>query len=145
MSDEKNHNTHFVAEYRILYGDTDNMGQAYYAHYLKWFEIGRAELFRKGGFSYREVEERGFYLPVIEAHCKYHHPAFYDDVILIWTQFSIERRIRLRFDYQIYRKGNGELLASGYTVHVCLNQSKKPVRPPAFITEKLISAANSGR
>ncbi len=128
----------YVAEYRILYGDTDTMGQAYYANYLKWFEIGRAELFRKGGFSYKEVEARGIYLPVIEAFCKYHEPAVYDDIILIAARFSLERRIRLRFDYEIYKKNNDQpLVATGYTMHVCLNKQKRPVRPPAFLLEKL--------
>ncbi len=128
----------YVAEYRILYGDTDTMGQAYYANYLKWFEIGRAELFRKKGFSYKEVEERGYFLPVIEAFCKYHQPAVYDDIILIATRFSVERRIRLRFDYEIYKKDENEpIVATGYTIHVCLNNKKRPVRPPEFILEKL--------
>jgi len=128
----------YVAEYRILYGDTDTMGQAYYANYLKWFEIGRAEYFRLRGFSYKEVEERGYFLPVIEAYCKYYQPAVYDDIILIATKFSVERRIRLRFDYEIYKKGGDEpLVATGYTVHVCLNDKKKPVRPPAFIIDRL--------
>ncbi len=132
----------YVAEYRVLYGDTDTMGQAYYANYLKWFEIGRAELFRKGGFSYREVEEKGIYLPVIEAFCKYHEPAVYDDIILIASKFTLERRIRLRFDYEIYKKNNlTSLVATGYTIHVCLNRQKRPVRPPAFLLEGLQRAS----
>ncbi len=140
MKEERPQRANYVAEYRILYGDTDTMGQAYYANYLKWFEIGRAEFFRQRGFSYKEVEERGYFLPVIEAYCKYHQPAVYDDIILIATKFSLERRIRLRFDYEIYKKANEEpLLAAGYTVHVCLNDKKKPIRPPAFILERLQS------
>ena len=137
MEDSDLKRADYVAEYRILYGDTDTMGQAYYANYLKWFEIGRAELFRKHGFSYKEVEDRGYFLPVIEAFCKYHQPAIYDEVILIASRFSVERRIRLRFDYEIYKKSEDEpLLASGYTIHVCLNHRKRPVRPPKFILEK---------
>ena len=64
---------------RVRYGDTDQMGVAYYANYLRWFEIGRAEMLRALGTSYREVEADGLSLPVVEARCRYHKPARYDD------------------------------------------------------------------
>ena len=65
----------FRAEQRVLYGDTDSMGVAYYANYLRWFEIGRTELFRRVGSTYRLLEEQGCFLPVYEAYCRYHNPA----------------------------------------------------------------------
>ena len=82
----------FRPEQRVLYGDTDSMGVAYYANYLRWFEIGRTELFRRVGSTYRLLEEQGCFLPVYEAYCRYHNPARYDDIIRIETTFSFAER-----------------------------------------------------
>ena len=70
---------------RVRYGDTDQMGFAYYGNYLRWFEIGRAELMRSLGLSYRDIEARGVWLPVLEARCRYLRPARYDDEVVIET------------------------------------------------------------
>ena len=120
----------FRAEQRVLYGDTDSMGVAYYANYLKWFEIGRTELFRRAGSTYRSLEEAGCFLPVYEAYCRYHNPARYDDVIRIETIFSLQGKARLRFDYRLFHKDDGSLLAEGYTVHVCTDKNGRVLRPP---------------
>ena len=80
---------------RVIYGDTDAMGFAYYGNYLKWFEIGRSEWFRKTGTTYRELEKSGLYLPVVEAHCSYLKPAFYDDLLTIETSFKFAGPARL--------------------------------------------------
>ncbi|MBW1981028.1 MAG: acyl-CoA thioesterase [Deltaproteobacteria bacterium] len=113
------------------------MGIAYYANYLKWFEIGRTEFFRRCGSSYRQLEEQGCFLPVYEAYCRYHQPARYDDIICIETDFSFQGKARLRFDYRIYRKSDHKLLAEGYTVHVCTDDDGKVYRPPEFLRELL--------
>jgi len=125
------------AQIRVIYGDTDAMGNAYYGNYLKWFEVGRSEWFRKSGMTYRELESGGVYLPVIEAHCSYKKPAFYDDVLTIATSFKFSGPARLRFDYEIVR--NGEILADGYTVHVCVNRERKVLKPPAYLKNVLES------
>jgi acyl-CoA thioester hydrolase len=122
---------------RVLYGDTDAMGQAYYGNYLRWFEHGRSEWFRACGMSYRGLEEKGVYLPVIEAHCRYRKPAFYDDILTIVTSFRFSGPARLRFDYDIQRGADGELLASGYTVHVCVDRDRKVLKPPAYLMQTL--------
>lgn len=128
------------AQFRVLYGDTDAMGQAYYGNYLKWFEVGRAEWFRSFGMSYRELEGTGVYLPVVEAHCSYHKPAFYDDILTISTSFRFAGPARLRFDYEVSR--NGETLAKGYTVHACVNRDRKVLRPPEHL-RVILDSANS--
>lgn len=120
-----------IARTRVLYGDTDAMGQAYYGNYLRWFEVGRAEWFRCRGMSYRELEGRGVFLPVVEAHCSYGKPAYYDDILTISSCFSFAGRARLRFDYQIIR--DEEILASGYTVHVCVTKDRKVLKPPDYL------------
>lgn len=129
----------FQAEQRVLYGDTDAMGVAYYANYLKWFEIGRAELFRRAGSSYRLVEEQGCFLPVYEAYCRYLQPARYDDIIQIETRFSFLGKARLRFDYRLFCKRGGNLLAEGYTVHVCTDSQGRVLKPPAYLKKLLDS------
>ncbi len=120
---------------RVLYADTDKMGQAYYGSYMKWFEAARSEWIRSQGKSYREMEEDGYFLPVIEAYCSYKKPVFYDDIIKILTTFSFPSPARLKFHYKIFKDSNEdmELVAEGYTVHVCVNRNRKPVKPPDFL------------
>ncbi|MBP8644998.1 MAG: acyl-CoA thioesterase [Syntrophobacteraceae bacterium] len=126
------------AEIRVLYGDTDAMGQAYYGNYLKWFEAGRAEWFRARGMSYRELESRGVFLPVIEAYCSYHKPAFYDDILIIGTWFQFAGSIRLKFDYEITR--DSLIVTTGHTVHVCVNSRRKVLKPPDYLKSLLTGA-----
>jgi acyl-CoA thioester hydrolase len=123
------------AELRVLYGDTDAMGQAYYGNYFRWFEAGRAEWFRSCCTSYKEVESRGYYLPVVEAHCDYKKPAYYDDTLTIETWFEFSGPARFKFEYEIRR--NGEFLAQGYTVHVCVNSDRKVLKPPEYLKNLL--------
>jgi acyl-CoA thioester hydrolase len=125
------------AQIRVIYGDTDAMGQAYYGNYLKYFEVGRSEWFRTSGMTYREVESKGVHLPVVEAHCSYKKPAFYDDILTVATTFAFSGPARLRFDYEIMR--SGEILAVGYTVHVCVNRDRKVLKPPEYLKTVLAS------
>jgi len=125
------HQTH----YRVIYGDTDNMGVAYYANYLRWFEIGRTELFRSLGITYKTIEAQGLFLPVIEAHSKYFAPATYDDEIIIETVLDTGFRAGMKFDYQIFKIEDEKTLASGYTKHAYLNNKGMVVRPPKFLKE----------
>ena len=123
---------------RVRYGDTDQMGFAYYAHYLRWFEIGRAEMLRSLGTSYRAVEEAGTSLPVIEAQCRYLKPARYDDLIVIETGVLTLQRASVRFGYRVRR--DGELLAFGHTEHCFLTRAGKPGRPAPELAEMLARA-----
>jgi acyl-CoA thioester hydrolase len=111
------------------------MGQAYYGNYFRWFEIGRSEMFRSLGLSYKAVEDKGIFLPVSEAHCKYATPAKYDDILVIETSLDTKIKAGLKFDYTIYGEDGKTLLAKGYTKHPCVNKEGKVVRPPAFIRE----------
>jgi len=127
-------NSH-ATKIRVIYGDTDMMGFAYHANYLRWFEIGRTDLFRSMGMSYKEIEDRGYMLPLSEAHCKFVTPARYDDVLLIEAVIDSHVRGGMKFDYLIYREEGRKLLASGYTRHAFIDRDGKVVRPPAFIRE----------
>lgn len=113
-----------LASYRVIYGDTDQMGVAYYANYLKWFEIGRTELLRQVRIPYTAIEERGLRFPVIEVSCRYFRPSRYDDVITIETTLTSLGRATLTFSYRLLRKEKGDevLIASGWTRHACMDQ-----------------------
>ncbi|UCD77272.1 MAG: acyl-CoA thioesterase [Desulfobacterales bacterium] len=121
--------------YRVIYGDTDNMGQAYYGNYFRWFEIGRSEMFRFLGLPYKAVEENGIFLPVAESHCKYASPAKYDDVLVIETSLDTKLKAGIKFDYKIFKEDGQTLIAEGYTKHPCVNREGRVVRPPQFLRE----------
>ena len=120
---------------RVIYGDTDNMGQAYYGNYFRWFEVGRSELFRCLGLPYASIEKQGLFLPVAETYCKYLLPAKYDDLLTIETSLDTRLKGAIKFDYKIYNEDAQALLAHGYTKHACLNSDGKVVRPPGFLKE----------
>lgn len=116
-----------TTEFRVRYAETDQMGIVYYANYLVWFEIGRTDFCRQVGFAYRDMEaDDGLYIMVAEAQCRYKAPARYDDEILVWTRVSSCRKRVLVFEYEIYRKMNDELLASGETIHVITDREGHP-------------------
>ena len=121
--------------YRVIYGDTDNMGQAYYGNYFRWFEIGRSEMFRFLGLPYKAVEEKGIFLPVAESYCKYATPARYDDVLVIETSLDSKLKAGVKFDYKIFQEDGRTLIAEGYTKHPCVSREGKVVRPPQFLRE----------
>jgi acyl-CoA thioester hydrolase len=120
---------------RVIYGDTDRMGQAYYGNYLRWFEVGRTEFFRSRGLAYRTIEERGIFLPVSECRAKFAAPAFYDDVLVIETTVDPNVRGGIKFDYRIFREDGSTLVAEGFTKHAYVDATGKVMRPPAFIRE----------
>ncbi|MGG1250779.1 thioesterase family protein [Brevibacillus agri] len=113
---------------RVRYGETDQMGVVYHTNYLNWFEVGRTELIRNAGLTYRELEERGVLLPVTDASLSYKKPARYDDVVEIQTRVKELSAVRLAFAYDIIRVSDQELLASGETIHVFTNAELKPIR-----------------
>jgi acyl-CoA thioester hydrolase len=112
------------------------MGVVYYGNYLTWFEVGRCDLLRQLGESYREIEEReSIYLPVLEAQCRYHKPARYDDVIQIRTRVSRPSPARIRFDYELSRPEDGAVIAKGTTWHAAIGRDGRPRRLPRRLLE----------
>jgi len=130
---------------RVIYGDTDNMGVAYHANYLRWFEMGRTEMMRDLGLSYKEIEARGVYLPVAEVHCKFKAPAQYDDVLIIETVLDADIKAGVKFNYTIFSEDGAKVLARGYTKHPCLNGEGRVVRPPEFIMAVLKKTGKHAR
>lgn len=127
-----------ITYYRVIYGDCDSMAIVYYANYLKLFEIGRTELLREFGVTYRDVEGSGFFLPTTEAYLKYLKPALYDDLLTIETVIGFVKRASSRFDYTIYR--GEDILVQGYTIHACLDKENRIVRFPDFLLDLLKGA-----
>jgi acyl-CoA thioester hydrolase len=117
-----------VTTYRVIYGDTDQMGVVYYANYLRWFERGRGELLRACGIPYATIERRGMHFPVAELSCRYFRPAHYDDLIVIDTRITSVTRASLTFTYGITREAEAMLLASGSTKHACVDGQGKIMR-----------------
>jgi acyl-CoA thioester hydrolase len=124
-----------VSTLRVRYAETDKMGVVYYANYLVWFEVARADLLRSLGWSYREMEIAGISLPVIEAHCNYLRPARYDDEIAVKTEGRMLSPVRMEFEYQVVRTEDGTIAAQGKTVHAAVDPSGKPCRLPARVRE----------
>lgn len=122
-------------EFRVRYADTDQMGWAYYGNYLRWFEVGRAEMLRALGRSYRSVEvDDGLLLPVLDARCRYFRGARYDELVTIETGLLGSGRASVRFGYRL-RGEDGVVLAVGYTEHCFLDREGRPRRPgPALVT-----------
>jgi acyl-CoA thioester hydrolase len=120
---------------RVRYAETDKMGVVYYANYFVWFEVARADLLRSLGWSYREMELTGVSLPVIEAQCEYHRPARYDEELDVRTEGRVLSPVRMEFTYQVVRREDQAVAASGRTVHAALDAAGRPCRLPARVRE----------
>jgi acyl-CoA thioester hydrolase len=129
--------------HRVLYGDTDQMQVVYYANYLRFFEGARNEWIRSHGVTYAEIERAGIALPVVETSARYLRPARYDDLLEIQTRVSATR-VRIRFDYEVRRQGDPELLVEGHSVHASINRDGRPVRMPEWLVEKLSPHVQKG-
>jgi acyl-CoA thioester hydrolase len=120
-----------TSKVRVRYAETDKMGIVYYANYLVWFEVGRTDLLRERGWSYREMEGDGLSLPVVEAACAYRRPALYDDQLEVRTTGVLLSAVRVRFDYRVVRPADAATVAEGHTVHASLDRNGRPARLPA--------------
>ena len=124
------------ARVRVRYAETDQMGVVYHANYLVWFEVGRVELIRAMGLSYKQIEEAGCMIAVVEATARYRAPARYDDELVVETQLTAARSAVIRFEYRVVRPMDGTLLCEGHTVHVVVDREMKRARLPQTVTER---------
>jgi acyl-CoA thioester hydrolase len=108
--------THHDVTIRVRYAETDQMGVVYHSNYLIWFEVGRVELMRALGFDYKLMETEGdTFIVVADVHCRYHHPARYDELITVRTNILEAKNRTLKFGY--------ELLRQSHTIHVACNRA----------------------
>ena len=113
---------------RVRYAETDQMGIAHHANYLVWFEIGRTDFCRAAGTSYREIEERGVLLVVVEIGCRYVIPFRYDDEVLIRTSIAEATSRSMKFAYELRDAGGENVHATGTSSHVWVDvATRRPI------------------
>jgi acyl-CoA thioester hydrolase len=140
MSDPRPVRSHQTC-FRVRYAETDQMGVVYYANYLIWMELGRAEYCRAAGIRYRDMElEDGILLAVVDVHCRYLHPARYDQEVAVKTWVAKANLRMVEFQYEICDAHSGRELASGETRHLFLGPGMRPVKLP----EKYLSLFGIG-
>jgi acyl-CoA thioester hydrolase len=120
---------------RVRYGETDQMGHAYYANYLFWFEQARSAWCRARGFSYKDLEEMGYFLPVVEAYARYKGEVKFDDLITVRVRVTEIKRAAIKFEYEVVNEG--KIATEGHTWHVLMGGERKAVTIPPTIREML--------
>ena len=118
------------ARIRVRYAETDQMGVVYHSNYIIWMEVGRVELLRQLGFTYKEMERQDkCHIAVVDVKCRFKSPALYDDEILVRTHLKNVRESLIHFGYDIVRAGEGTLLAEGETTHIVVGEDmqRKPL------------------
>lgn len=122
---------------RIRYAETDQMGYVYYGNYAAFYEVGRTEMLRSTGITYKDLEDMGVMMPVLELHTKYMQPARYDDLITVRITIKEKPSIRIKFDYEIFNE-SGTLLNTGMTQLVFVDMKKnRPCRAPQIFMDKM--------
>jgi len=136
----------YEATLRVRYAETDQMGVVYHSNYIVWFEVGRVEMLRQLGFTYREMEAQdNTHIAVADVRCRYKAPARYDDLIRIRCRLLNVRESLLHFGYEILRDEDGTLLAEGETTHFVVDSSFKRIPlPQKYLTSFLRAAGKSG-
>lgn len=109
---------------RVRYAETDRMGLLHHANYFVYFEMGRTELLRQRGFSYKDIEDSGFLLVIIDIGCKFKKPAYYDDLLILKTSVERVTHVKIVHKYEIFR--DGTLLAEGHSTLACVDRDGKP-------------------
>lgn len=122
---------------RVRYGETDQMGHAYYGQYLFWFEQSRGAWCRDRGYTYKSLEEMGFFLPVLEVHARYKGEVMYDDLIIVRIRLTEVKRNALRFDYEIVNAETGKKVTEGYTRHLLVSKQMENVGVPQEVMDLL--------
>jgi len=127
---------------RVRYAETDQMGVAYHSNHFIWFEVGRVELLRQLGFSYKEMEQNdNCHMPVVDARCRYRVPAVYDEEVIVRTHLKNVRESMAQFGYELLRASDGKLLATGETMHMAIDSEKKSTSFPEKYMKALRAAA----
>lgn len=127
---------------KVRYAETDQMGVVYHSNYLIWFEVARTEFMEAKGVNYKELEENGLFLPVVEVNCRYKRSAKYNDILTINTTVELQGR-KIIFRYKIYKED--QLLSEGYTIHVFINKKGNVItleKAEPQVYQKLKNIAN---
>lgn len=126
-----------VSRFKVRYAETDQMGVVYYANYFVWMEVGRTNLLRDIGITYKSLEENGTILPVAKAYAKYVAPSHYDDDISVHSTVTKLSGPRIRIDYRIFRNGD-ILVCLGFTEHAFMDlRTRRIVKAPEAVLERI--------
>jgi acyl-CoA thioester hydrolase len=129
----------FETHIRVRYGEVDQMGYVYYGNYALYYEVARVESLRHLGITYKEIEETGIMMPVLESRSKFIGPASYDEDLRIVTYIREKPGVKVKFDYEIYGQENN-LIHQGETILVFVDKlTRKPCRPPEMLQQVLQS------
>jgi len=132
----------YEAQLRVRYAETDQMGVVYHSNYIVWFEVGRVEMLRQLGFTYRDMEKvDDIHIAVADVHCRFKTPAMYDDLLTIRTHLVNVRGSLLHFGYQIVRAQDGKILAEGESVHIVVDSCFRRMRLPQKYLGPFLRAA----
>lgn len=124
-----------VSKVTVRYAETDAMGIVYHANYLPWLEISRTQMLKEVGFPYKQLEEDGLLLPVLEINFKYRKPARYDEEITIITRMKKEPLVKIHLEYEVKR--GTDLLGTGYSIHAFMNREGRPLKAPKHFIDSL--------
>ncbi len=124
---------------KVYYKDIDQMGVVYYARYFEFFEQARTELLNDIGIIVTDIEDKGYFLPVVSATCDYKEGAKFEDEIIVRTLIKEVPRARMRIEYEVYRKADDRILVTGHTIHGFIDKDGKPKRPPQSLIDCLSS------
>ena len=134
----------FETKLRVRYAETDRMGYCYYGNFAAYFEVGRVESLRQLGITYKQMEDQGVILPVLDYQIKYVKPAYYDEELRIETTIDKVEGARIHFSYATYNEKNEKLNQASTTLVFVDAQSKRPINPPAYLKDALAKATNKG-
>jgi len=130
------------AKVRVRYVETDQMGVVYHANYFIWFEVGRVELMRALGVEYTKMEKQDdCHIVVADAHCRYHHPARYDEELRVRTRIAESKNRLIKFTYELFRNSDGTLLATGHTTHIICGSNGRPKTLPEKYRKIMVATA----
>lgn len=128
--------THEVSV-RVRYAETDQMGFVYHGHFATWLEIARVEALRNIGVSYRELEEEGILMPVLDLQLRFLQPAKYDQLLRVVATVPELPRVKIRFSYEIFNEEDSKICEANTTLVFLQRSSMKPVRTPLKVHERL--------
>ena len=131
-----------TCEIYVRYAETDQMQFAHHSNYVVWFEHGRIQLLKKYDFSYAELEEKGYLMPVLELHINFFKYACFDDKLLLKTVMPAAPTAKQKFRYEIHNENN-EIICTGSSLHTFMSKENKAIKPPRELITKFKTYFNS--
>lgn len=133
----------FETKVRVRYAETDRMGYCYYGNFAAYFEVARVEALRELGITYKQLEDEGVILPVLDYQVRYFKPAYYDEMLTIKTVIEQVKGARIYFTYSTFNEGGEELNKASTTLVFVDSKTKRPMSPPEYLEKELSQVANT--